>query len=107
SSFLYAPATPPIYPLSLHDALPISGHRPPRGIEQPSNTSRAPTRRSRISLANSNRTPVHFRYISGGPPPVSCNEVRRMGGVGRRSEEHTSELQSLTNLVCRLLLQKK
>src|SRR5258706_5876072 len=32
------------------------------------------------------------------------------GGVGRpiaRSEEHTSELQSLTNLVCRLLLDKK
>src|SRR5258706_16106236 len=26
---------------------------------------------------------------------------------GRRSEEHTSELQSLTNLVCRLLLEKK
>src|SRR5438046_9394608 len=27
--------------------------------------------------------------------------------VGTRSEEHTSELQSLTNLVCRLLLEKK
>src|SRR5258706_12733075 len=27
--------------------------------------------------------------------------------VGARSEEHTSELQSLTNLVCRLLLEKK
>src|SRR5438093_2762676 len=27
--------------------------------------------------------------------------------VGDRSEEHTSELQSLTNLVCRLLLEKK
>src|SRR5438046_7898295 len=39
----------------------------------------------------------------------------RVSGVGfietlvlrRRSEEHTSELQSLTNLVCRLLLEKK
>src|SRR5438093_4162149 len=31
-----------------------------------------------------------------------------MGGMGNtRSEEHTSELQSLTNLVCRLLLEKK
>src|SRR5438046_7291882 len=29
------------------------------------------------------------------------------GGVTGRSEEHTSELQSLTNLVCRLLLEKK
>src|SRR5438093_7155402 len=28
-------------------------------------------------------------------------------GLFRRSEEHTSELQSLTNLVCRLLLEKK
>src|SRR5438093_6615151 len=43
-------------------------------------------------------------------------QIRRFGldGVGRpgrgfllRSEEHTSELQSLTNLVCRLLLEKK
>src|SRR5262249_56599267 len=29
------------------------------------------------------------------------------GNAGHRSEEHTSELQSLTNLVCRLLLEKK
>src|SRR5437016_11493621 len=29
------------------------------------------------------------------------------GAVRNRSEEHTSELQSLTNLVCRLLLEKK
>src|SRR2546425_1683980 len=28
-------------------------------------------------------------------------------GIGRRSEEHTSELQSLAYLVCRLLLEKK
>src|SRR5258706_2110129 len=28
-------------------------------------------------------------------------------GISDRSEEHTSELQSLTNLVCRLLLEKK
>src|SRR5262249_57586864 len=34
--------------------------------------------------------------------------LRRRGGACRaRSEEHTSELQSLTNLVCRLLLDKK
>src|SRR5438093_8730678 len=30
-----------------------------------------------------------------------------LGGLVLRSEEHTSELQSLTNLVCRLLLEKK
>src|SRR5438093_6698225 len=33
--------------------------------------------------------------------------VWRAGLVNYRSEEHTSELQSLTNLVCRLLLEKK
>src|SRR5258706_8232880 len=33
-------------------------------------------------------------------------EIDEHGGIGR-SEEHTSELQSLTNLVCRLLLEKK
>src|SRR5438046_6897052 len=32
---------------------------------------------------------------------------RNFGGHKYRSEEHTSELQSLTNLVCRLLLEKK
>src|SRR5258706_10882823 len=36
--------------------------------------------------------------------PVSGNSVFTIFG---RSEEHTSELQSLTNLVCRLLLEKK
>src|SRR5262249_57029684 len=33
--------------------------------------------------------------------------IRRKRLCGSRSEEHTSELQSLTNLVCRLLLEKK
>src|SRR5258706_4237733 len=33
--------------------------------------------------------------------------VQRANDVSSRSEEHTSELQSLTNLVCRLLLEKK
>src|SRR5256885_12266511 len=32
---------------------------------------------------------------------------RQVGAIGRRSEEHTSELQSPCNLVCRLLLEKK
>src|SRR5437016_10328681 len=63
---------------------------------------------------------------SGGSLWISANvltgrgEVLATGGVGElfegggggggriaRSEEHTSELQSLTNLVCRLLLEKK
>src|SRR2546422_6688308 len=41
----------------------------------------------------------------GGPPgaPGRC----RAPAAGRRSEEHTSELQSRLHLVCRLLLEKK
>src|SRR5438093_9336350 len=40
----------------------------------------------------------HIVVISGHGRTIIC---------GLRSEEHTSELQSLTNLVCRLLLEKK
>src|SRR5262249_59336836 len=69
-----------IYTLSLHDALPISGgcRLLPRG------------------------------QVTAGLaiPPAPFGEWRRIPGE-RRSEEHTSELQSLTNLVCRLLLEKK
>src|SRR5258706_10787360 len=36
-----------------------------------------------------------------------CAYVDHVNLVVSRSEEHTSELQSLTNLVCRLLLEKK
>src|SRR6202023_502514 len=41
---------------------------------------------------------------------LDVDDVERLAVVGAqiiRSEEHTSELQSLTNLVCRLLLEKK
>src|SRR5271165_4887051 len=41
------------------------------------------------------------------PLPVALREVERQGGDDMaRSEEHTSELQSRENLVCRLLLEK-
>src|SRR5258706_9006108 len=43
-------------------------------------------------------------------PPERLREVNRAieeSAIMTRSEEHTSELQSLTNLVCRLLLEKK
>src|SRR2546430_11281560 len=38
-------------------------------------------------------------------PPANCAAMNR--GTSMRSEEHTSELQSQSNLVCRLLLEKK
>src|SRR2546430_7705606 len=53
-----------------------------------------------------------FRSLLGGllGLGVLAGLVERLGFVGlrtRRSEEHTSELQSQSNLVCRLLLEKK
>src|SRR5215213_2436975 len=47
---------------------------------------------------------------SASPRRQACYdpwEALTRRGQARRSEEHTSELQSLTNLVCRLLLEKK
>src|SRR2546427_8870060 len=48
-----------------------------------------------------------LRYIEGEPPfailDLGCGPGRDL----KRSEEHTSELQSQSNLVCRLLLEKK
>src|SRR2546427_7487662 len=74
-------ATTEIYTLSLHDALPIF-------------------RRSRAR--------------AGSPPPPSRCSRRPPSSQRRaprdrtpRSEEHTSELQSQSNIVCRLLLEKK
>src|SRR5262249_58215361 len=50
----------------------------------------------------------HMPSISGLPARFPFNPEMQSGLVGlRRSEEHTSELQSLTDLVCRLLLEKK
>src|SRR5438046_4849043 len=76
--FFNDPATTEIYTLSLHDALPISG-------------------REIIPIGGLN----YFRARFYNPT------LGRFNSVDPRSEEHTSELQSLTNLVCRLLLEKK
>src|SRR5438093_8543054 len=71
--------TPPTesYTLSLHDALPISREA------------------HRLTLRDRRDGIRHHRTVG------------RRHLHTRRSEEHTSELQSLTNLVCRLLLEKK
>src|SRR5438034_6276099 len=66
-----------IYTLSLHDALPIS---------------------PRIST---------LCYSSRGQVVGLRNKIVEQGAAPNRSEEHTSELQSHSDLVCRLLLEKK
>src|SRR5205823_9797487 len=58
----------------------------------------------RMKLARQH-TAVGFNLIA---PYTPCSVPKRAGHVGMpRSEEHTSELQSLAYLVCRLLLEKK
>src|SRR2546426_3911410 len=53
--------------------------------------------------------PVHRRRetLRGGRPFRREEHARGALALGHRSEEHTSELQSPCNLVCRLLLEKK
>src|SRR3989442_13908863 len=53
--------------------------------------------------------PLTAQKVCGFPifcDPSRKHQIRRMGGI-KRSEEHTSELQSRPHLVCRLLLEKK
>src|SRR5205085_11386217 len=45
--------------------------------------------------------------VAAPPGPVAPAVAGRLAARARRSEEHTSELQSQSNLVCRLLLEKK
>src|SRR2546430_8792416 len=75
-------ATTEIYTLSLHDALPISP-----------DLAAAPQLIARTASSR----------ISEDDAPLDGDELVRR----QRSEEHTSELQSQSNLVCRLLLEKK
>src|SRR2546430_14437439 len=75
-------ATTEIYTLSLHDALPILAKA--------------------VALQAGNR-----EILAVLPASYRINFQKLSAIVGARSEEHTSELQSQSNLVCRLLLEKK
>src|SRR5690606_41692574 len=98
--FFYATAPTMSYTLSLHDALPIS---PAHGVAAP------------LSACVADRLPpAAYR----GARLDSSGRLEPLPGLGdllprgedldlHRSEEHTSELQSRENLVCRLLLEKK
>src|SRR5690349_23488923 len=90
-------ATTEIYTLSLHDALPISSAAYAAGPFGciPTQRNRSETVASRPSGSSQTRT---------GSIPRSAGA---RGGSSTRSEEHTSELQSRRDLVCRLLLEKK
>src|SRR5438093_7459434 len=57
--------------------------------------------------APSRRATTSSMLVLGRWWPRSTRHCARSPSACARSEEHTSELQSLTNLVCRLLLEKK
>src|SRR5437899_9166154 len=61
--------------------------------------------RSRLALESPLRLGALAPRIAASGPECSCRESHT--SFRPRSEEHTSELQSLRHLVCRLLLEKK
>src|SRR5690606_42011203 len=94
-------------PLSLHDALPISDHHQPaqRAVRPEANRQllrlQGPSRQCDAAAAAGCARlclPDAALAAGGGGEPADHRD---------RSEEHTSELQSRENLVCRLLLEKK
>src|SRR5688572_32445235 len=68
--------------------------RPPRSTLFPYTT-----------LFRSKKSMVSLTHSSA--PPATISRITSAARSSRRSEEHTSELQSQSNLVCRLLLEKK
>src|SRR5690349_23237469 len=97
SFFFNDTATTEIYTLSLHDALPIFGTRAESADQRSHMPSHSLARRSSWPRSASSKSVPYRRHRD------------RVGGfcMVRRSEEHTSELQSRRDLVCRLLLEKK
>src|SRR5207253_10769201 len=103
SLLFHAPLPHHLYPLSLHDALPISSV-PTAATAEADLTRDLPRGRSRVVAAGdmTERAKTVPRLRSARRPPT--RDLPR--GRSRRSEEHTSELQSRGQLVCRLLLAK-
>src|SRR2546430_7026075 len=104
--FLNDPPPPEIYPLPPPDSLPIS---PPVGNGMSTRVSRitdAPTveRKQSLQLYRAARGALELEPVKVWTSRPSRARVRALPW---RSEEHTSELQSQSNLVCRLLLEKK
>src|SRR5690606_41398465 len=103
----HEPETTEHYPRSLHDALPIFGAKPVTavGAAQAGKThgrGRHQLPRDSIQLqlvkARGESPAVHLHRLADVLPLQGA-----LAGALERSEEHTSELQSRENLVCRLL----
>src|SRR5690606_41265185 len=100
-SFLsYATTTTAIYHRSLHDALPIFVLRNPAGAPLGLGV---PLRTTPFSSLMTDIISPCFNYLGNRK---QMKEAHLFPSQRGRSEEHTSELQSRENLVCRLLLEK-
>src|SRR2546430_5375178 len=95
-------ATTEIYTLSLHDALPIF-------VEPGGAVGVTPHGRIDLGerLGGGEGGPARRPVYADGHDAPDPGGVGGRDHLGLRSEEHTSELQSQSNLVCRLLLEKK
>src|SRR5207247_10545740 len=91
--------------LSLHDALPICLRAWRRPTPCSCRISRAFA--SFPGTVGARRGPTARPAREGSWRGSSATSATRTGDRSRRSEEHTSELQSRVDLVCRLLLEKK
>src|SRR5207253_4398200 len=107
STALRFPPAPPtaIHTPSLHDALPISvAAKPSPCWTAPATGGRATPRAGTWPSRSTDSAISPGRQPSGRP---SSAVLTASATTPRRSEEHTSELQSRGHLVCRLLLEKK
>src|SRR5206468_11224345 len=96
SLFCTTPTPTEIYTLSLHDALPIFGRR--TAVEE----AERPGDDRRLQHLLLGHLHLEMRLRVAGAIAMVLDRH-----LGERSEEHTSELQSRSDLVCRLLLEKK
>src|SRR5690606_40025544 len=102
-----APAATQIYTLSLHDALPIyipviaitgsNGKTTTKELVTTALSTTFSVHATRGNLNNHIGVPLTLLSVPDGTELIICEM-----GANHRSEEHTSELQSRENLVCRL-----
>src|SRR5437899_1773421 len=90
-----------IYTLSLHDALPIFGSRQTQHVKNSPHGIAPAHENSFLVIVIGSSARKTREYLSS---PIRGRQILASFS---RSEEHTSELQSLRHLVCRLLLEKK
>src|SRR5205085_5774093 len=98
---------PEMYTLSLHDALPIFGGSVDVGAGESALITVSIAQQEPLVFAS--RDQVEDRIAATERAWADWSGARNYEGpwADARSEEHTSELQSQSNLVCRLLLEKK